>query len=119
MQEHATNPILLNMMGQGGTSAWELFEELLEEITNKHKETKDKLKDLLKKLDVVVNESLTQEAFIEKMSQDEWFRALGEDEKKAQFIYCLEKTKSKWGSNLGKKNWKKRKKVWFGSTSVS
>lgn len=49
---------VLNMMGQGGSTPHELFEDFLDDLRNSHKDMKENLKALLKRLDFNI-ESVT------------------------------------------------------------
>lgn len=56
---------------------------------------KENLKSLLKKLNFNIEGTTTQDEFIEKLNQDEWFKALDQNMKISTFSYCVSKAKSK------------------------
>lgn len=57
---------------------------------------KENLKSLLKKLNFNIEGTTTQDEFIEKLNQDEWFKALDQNMKISTFSYCVSKAKSKY-----------------------
>lgn len=51
------------MLGQGGSTPRELFEDFLDELRENHKQMKENLKNLLKKLDFNLNSNTAQDEF--------------------------------------------------------
>jgi len=101
-------PRYLDLLGASGSTPHDLFDDFVEEIGDKYKEGRAKLKKIAKAKGLVVTSTLTYEGFHDELKDEEGFLDIPEEYRKEVFDSLVTKAKEQDEDN--EKNAKKNRK---------
>lgn len=99
----------LGLVGMGGSTPHDLFDDFLEELENKYNTDRAKIKKYAKAASMIVTSSSTFEWFEETLSKEEGYKQIPEDTRRQVFesLHVKAKEQDEAQEKLAKKNRKK------------